>query len=431
MTSMTAPVMSEVDRLTGRVVLHLDAPAPRLSNERPELVNALTRGKPASALPTLVSALFSLCGHAHQITSALAVRAAQGEAAALSGRDAAALQLETLREHLRRLWLDWPRVLRGEASIPVDRLQSLHGCPALQGPLSRLAVEPEAVLAPTRDWLETHVFGEPLTVWLLHWLRGGEAALADWCHRTDTLPARLLRDVRAAAQAVRHPLRALVVTDGEALRGLVQRLASQPGHARVPVWDGVPVETGPWCRTHETDRLPESPTLWWRMGARLADLARLALPDEPALPVSPGLSAFAAGPAGRYVLQSGAVSLGDHAGVAWVEMARGTLLHWVALEGEGPRATVRACQVVAPTEWNFHPQGPVASLLLHDPALCDRTRLALLPTVSAAYDPCVPFAVMSPDGSVCPAADFPATAPLVQTVQPGPLQGPEESPCTN
>ena len=56
---------------------------------------------------------------------------------------------------------------------------------------------------------------------LLHWLRGGEAALADWCHRTDTLPARLLRDVRAAAQAVRHPLRALVVTDGEALRGLV------------------------------------------------------------------------------------------------------------------------------------------------------------------------------------------------------------------
>ena len=151
----------------------------------------------------LVAHHLGLCGHAHQITSALAVRAAQGEAAALSGRDAAALQLETLREHLRRLWLDWPRVLRGEASIPVDRLQSLHGCPALQGLLSRLAVEPEAVLAPTRDWLETHVFGEPLTVWLLHWLRGGEAALADWCHRTDTLPARLLRDVRAAAQAVR------------------------------------------------------------------------------------------------------------------------------------------------------------------------------------------------------------------------------------
>lgn len=431
MTPPTLDAMSGVDRLTGRVVLHLDTPTPRLSNERPELVGALTRGKPAGALPTFVSSLFSLCGHAHQITSALAVRAALGEAAVLPARDATALQLETVREHLRRLWLDWPRVLQGEPTVPVDRLQALHACPALQGPLSRLACEPEAVLAPTRDWLETHVFGEPVVAWLRLWLRDGEAALADWCERTDTLPARLLREARAAAQAVRHPLRPLTVAHGPALRGLVQRLARQPGHARVPVWGGTPVETGPWCRAHEGHRWPEAPTLWWRMGARLADLARLALPDAPALAVSPGLSPFAEGPAGRHVLQSGAMSLGDRAGVAWAEMARGTLLHWVALDGEGPSAIVRACQVVAPTEWNFHPQGPVASLLLHDPSVCDGTRPSLLRTVSAAYDPCVPFAVMSPDGSVRPAADFPWAPTLVQTVQPGPLQGPEESPCTN
>lgn len=422
MSTMPSDTPGDLDRLTGRVVLHLETASPRLSNERPELIGALALGRPAAVLPTLVSSLFSLCGHAHQITSALAVRAARGEAAVLSVRETEALQLETVREHLRRLWLDWPRLLQGEATVSVDRLQGLHGCPVLQGPLTRLAQDRDAVLAPTRDWLEAHVFGMPIDVWLRNWLRGGEAALADWCAVTDTLPARLLGQARAVAQAVRHPLRPLTVAEGPALRRLVQRLASQPGHARVPVWDGAAVETGPWCRAHDAHVLPTAPTLWWRMGARLADLARLVLPDRRAVPGSP---------AGRHALQSGAVALGEHRGVAWVEMARGTLLHWVALDGAGPQARVEACQVVAPTEWNFHSQGPVASLLLHDAGLCDRGRLSLLPTVSAAYDPCVPFAVMTPDGSVCPASDFQPGAALVQTVQPGPSPGPEEFPCTN
>jgi Ni,Fe-hydrogenase I large subunit len=63
-------------------------------------------------------------------------------------------------------------------------------------------------------------------------------------------------------------------------------------------------------------------------------------------------------------------------------MARGLLLHWVQLDAQG---RVQAYQVVAPTEWNFHPDGALAKAL---------TQLAPQDTAGAsllgkAFDACV------------------------------------------
>ncbi len=46
-------------------------------------------------------------------------------------------------------------------------------------------------------------------------------------------------------------------------------------------------------------------------------------------------------------------------GLGQVEAARGRLLHRIQLDGE----RIRRYQIVAPTEWNFHPQGVVAQSL--------------------------------------------------------------------
>ncbi len=63
-------------------------------------------------------------------------------------------------------------------------------------------------------------------------------------------------------------------------------------------------------------------------------------------------------------------------------MARGLLLHWVALEPDGSVADYR---VLAPTEWNFHPGGALARTLAALPADAgDAAR-----TLAAAFDPCV------------------------------------------
>jgi Ni,Fe-hydrogenase I large subunit len=82
------------------------------------------------------------------------------------------------------------------------------------------------------------------------------------------------------------------------------------------------------------------------------------------------------------LLSSGALALGDGQAIAWTEMARGLLLHWVQLD---PQGRVAAYQVVAPTEWNFHPQGTLGQALTQL-APQDSTSATLL---GQAFDACV------------------------------------------
>jgi Ni,Fe-hydrogenase I large subunit len=63
-------------------------------------------------------------------------------------------------------------------------------------------------------------------------------------------------------------------------------------------------------------------------------------------------------------------------------MARGLLLHWVQLD---PQGRVAAYQMLAPTEWNFHPQGSLAQAL-RQLAPDDGTSATLL---AQAFDACV------------------------------------------
>jgi Ni,Fe-hydrogenase I large subunit len=57
-------------------------------------------------------------------------------------------------------------------------------------------------------------------------------------------------------------------------------------------------------------------------------------------------------------------------------------LHWVQLDSQGQ---VDAYQVVAPTEWNFHPDGALAQALIQL-SRQDTTQATLL---SKAFDACV------------------------------------------
>jgi coenzyme F420-reducing hydrogenase alpha subunit len=74
-------------------------------------------------------------------------------------------------------------------------------------------------------------------------------------------------------------------------------------------------------------------------------------------------------------------------GLAVVEAARGRLVHRVELDA----GKVMRYQILAPTEWNFHPNGPLVQGLLGHSAGNDPVgRASLLVT---ALDPCVAFHV--------------------------------------
>ncbi|MGL6109881.1 MAG: nickel-dependent hydrogenase large subunit, partial [Rubrivivax sp.] len=89
--------------------------------------------------------------------------------------------------------------------------------------------------------------------------------------------------------------------------------------------------------------------------------------------------------AGRGGVALGATALADGSGLAWVENARGLLVHRLRLV-QGRTADYR---IVAPTEWNFHPDGALPVALRDTPAhdlesLRRRTRVLV-----DSLDPCV------------------------------------------
>jgi hypothetical protein len=163
-----------------------------------------------------------------------------------------------------------------------------------------------------------------------------------------------------------------------ALRAFAGDLQAQGARfARQPMWRGRCAQTGVWTRLHAAAGLPLQGS-WLRLGARLAETVRLALPDEP-------------GRCGTGWLALGALPLADGSAIAWVEMARGLLLHHLQLDGSGADARVAACHVIAPTEWNFHPEGAVACAVEALPRQPDAAARRRFDALVAAYAPCVPL----------------------------------------
>lgn len=356
--------MTDAEALAGALVLRPGRAIPNIETTRTTLAARLVAGRPAQQVPERLASVFTLCGGAHRLVAGQAIAAAQGKAAHEAGADRD-LQADTLREHLRRLWLDWPVALTGTA-VAAGELAALRDCPLL-----RRAVPVDLALGAMRAWLAVHVLDMPAIDWLERWQADPAPWLDAWSRRANTLPARLLADCRELARALAGPPRALrVMEDAPALTALAETMRAAPGFVRAPQWQGACAETGPWTRLHDA-QAGQFDNAWLRLGARLADAVRLALPDVE-------------GRSGARWLARGALALGEGEGLAWCEMARGLLVHRVRLHDDGRgEPCVAEYDVLAPTEWNFHPHGAVAQALAMD--LDERAARVL----AAAFDPCV------------------------------------------
>lgn len=361
-----------IDALTGVLRLRPGQDCPRsVENRRPDLAEALVRGKPAGEAPGLLGSLFSLCGHAHRLCAEMALNAAAGRGA--MGRPGAErlLQFETLCEHVRRIGIDWPLALALPASrdtVAASALTSLHGCPALLGGAA-------APLSDTRRWLERQLLGMPAQEWLELWSRE-PGWWAEWSAGGSGWLPRLVREARSVADWAVVPAEPLHVHAGTvSLRQLARSLSEDAGYTRQPSWQDGCAETGTWTRLNDAAR-PMPATPWLRLGARLAELARLTLPDAPGH--------------GSGWLSFGAQQIAAGEGLAWVEMARGLLVHHARLD-----RVVVGYRVLAPTEWNFHAEGAVARALAGLSPSRDVQTQRRIAALMAAYDPCVRFEVES------------------------------------
>jgi len=232
------------DDLAGQLLLYPGQARPNVRSSRLVWVERLTRGKPCEALPDLLGSLFMLCGSAHRLCADQAVQAARGHRrCALGGHDRE-LQADTLREHVRRLFLDWPRFLGGDDRDLAQVGLVLGSCPAFT------SMSAQAVPHPLMQaWLAQHVFGMAAQVWLDCWEREPRQWLAQWAQDFRTLPACLLLRCQSVAERLVATPRALRVhADAAALARLAQHVSEDAGYTNAPQWEGQCAETGTWTR---------------------------------------------------------------------------------------------------------------------------------------------------------------------------------------
>lgn len=369
---MTAQL--QVEQLTFRPGQTL----PTISSNRAALAGVLLRGKSAQAAPQQLPRLYALCGEAHRLTAQLAIDAARGLRTHATTQELSSLAAETAREHVRRIWIDWPRLIgRSDKKSTIAALQSLRDCPLFGKNISESS--PIASVA-FRAWVETAVLGESVPEWLARWQTNPNECMLTWVARAITFPAKLLRDIEYDAiqiQTFETPL--LPHADRDALYALAQNIAKFDDFDRAPTSEGNVCETGIGTRLAGMDGNRSSTSnAWLRLGARIAELALLSgeALDNLAL---------------------GSLMLAPGEALAWSEMARGLLLHWVRLEQAAPLANIVDYRIVAPTEWNFHPSGVVAKALAVMPtAACALSRAQAVRHIgilAAAFDPCVTYKI--------------------------------------
>jgi len=325
-----------------------------IASTRPQVADRLLAGKPAAEAVAMVPQLFSVCGRAQAIAAELALQAARAEAendAARERERACRIEFEIAQEYLWRALLDWPRSVGAAAQELV--LAELR---------QALAADPAGAQLSTHEALrravEQGVLGGSATDWFEH---EHVPAFEIWIAREPTAAARLLAAVQrdgprhgAPNDPARVPLLPSL-TDAAVLQALADALIADDAFARLPMFDGRTAETGAVSRMQAHPLVAALLAAYGRsaltrLAARITELARIAAGVAAPAPLF-----------GRLTLPGeGAV----RRGLGWVETARGVLVHLIDLQGAAGDERIARYRILAPTEWNFHPQGAVAAGLL-------------------------------------------------------------------
>jgi len=335
-----------------------------ITSTRPDIAQRLLQGRRSDEAQAAVPLLFSVCARSQTAASRLACTAAAGAVpdAATLAQARAAVAEETVRETAWQALLHLPRWM-GETPPP-EATAAARAAHAWRWSDTDADCDgaPAAAIAHA-------LFGCSTQAWLQ---RASWPAIADWAAAGETAVARYLHglvgqgiaDVDGAALPLLPP-----PTPGW-LAAVATAAAADATYTRHPHWQGQPAETGALARLQGDPLVGSAATasasrLLARHVARLRELA-LLLEGR----LQPGL---------------GALTLAPGSGIGWADNARGLLVHHVQIDGD----RVRLYRIVAPTEWNFHPQGALAAALVGAPAADAPAARQLAQRLVNSLDPCV------------------------------------------
>jgi hypothetical protein len=361
--------------IEGELVVRLAWNGSRVSDvairsSRPLAVPSVLAGRTVDEASAIVPRLYSVCATAQGAAASAALQCAVGLDPTPSMRSVApAIVAEAIQEQLRRLLIDLPALV--DLAPAVEPVASARRAiaPLLADGSATLPADVARVVSPI---VERHLFAMPASAWL------AQSSVDDvraWARRGETPPAKVVaRWLAGDASLGASDVAPMPAADRAVLEeAVLAPLGEDPAFAAAPRWRGAPVETGPWARAIDHP-LVAACTRSFGNGVVARTIARITTVAQDL-----GRLMDDAGDA----IDGWSPRAGE--GASRVETARGMLVHLAQVEG----GRVARYAIVAPTEWNFHPDGALARGLarLEDPdAASLRGRAG---QVVQALDPCV------------------------------------------
>jgi uptake hydrogenase large subunit len=356
--------------LEGKIAVDLELEGDRVrevratSSRRVDACRALL-GLPMEEALRSVPLLFSVCAEAQSVAAREACEAALGIAVAETEHGARQLRVacEAIDNHVFQLALKWPELFGAVAAVEPLRVlrQTTARLRAGEGEAG-----PEAV-----------ALGERLAALLGPKLPDSAKLLAGWTDGATTAQQTAAALLQEGLQDFgRCPVPLLPELPAT---WFAAQLAADPSFERAPRYRERSAEVGALARQREHPLVKSLLSvhgngLLTRFVARLVDVEALGARVRT-------LAQFLRAPR-----KAAAAARSSGTGCSLVETSRGPLAHLVTIE-EGRMV---AWRVVAPTEWNFRPDGPLQAGLQGMRAQGLQRNAALLVT---ALDPCVGFEI--------------------------------------
>jgi coenzyme F420-reducing hydrogenase alpha subunit len=357
----------------------------QLSSSRPIQASKLFAGKSINHVLRTLPMLFSICGKAQAVTAVRAIENATEKPAsdAVESTREALIALESLREHALRVAMDWPVYIKEKPDNQVLARISLGINQLMQAlePQHALAYQADAIkfLANSKQQWEScstslaeFLFADSAQNWM-------QLTIPDWVERQHTQASRFIYWLgqKSWKDAGQSGISSLPSMNNKHDKALKERLLKD-GHrfTAMPTWDAQCYELGWFNQWNGNSNKITNNGIYSRMLARLFEIAELIqkLDDffirDNKLPIA-------------------YQSEGDVKGIAHTNAARGRLTHCVDIEG----SVVRQLLILAPTEWNFHPQGVAVDSLRHLQGNSPQELRQQAELLIHAIDPCVGYAL--------------------------------------
>lgn len=368
----------------------------RIRSSRPLQLPLLFEGKRVEEVLHMIPLLYSVCATAQASAAATACRQAMGLRAdnRVALAESMLVWLETAREHLWRILIDWPAFnaepVDRERVAPLSRLlpTGRNACFGSQGGNFTLQPGLQFDAAAFCDLIDTlsqtmqqAIFGMPPSAWreigtaddFQRWIEGGTTPAARHLAWVEEMGLAGLGDASVGP---------LPEIDAQEMNRRLQQ-ADADRFVTAPDWGDIPCETSALTRQLANPLVDSLRPLYGnglltRMAARLMELA--SIPER-----LQNMSEALGGDDSAEFSESPQET--DEVGLGTVEAARGRLTHRATLSN----GVVSRYQILAPTEWNFHPQGVVAQGLIGFPCGDETTFTRHAELFIKAVDPCVGY----------------------------------------